>query len=125
MQAAAKLGILVSVNQVGSDSPSTGAPTVSSGDGTKEWQPAYSQEEKEQLHNLRATLVQSLEGYGCRSPMHYFYIYVSVARLCYILMVHTNLNVFLFFVHSQISFKYYATITAANLFDTGVCRCYH
>lgn len=68
MQAAAKLGILVSVNQVGSDSPSTGAPTVSSGDGTKEWQPAYSQEEKEQLHNLRATLVQSLEGYGSKFP---------------------------------------------------------
>ncbi|KAI3870009.1 hypothetical protein MKX03_002041 [Papaver bracteatum] len=68
MQAAAKLGISISVNQVGSDSPSTGAPTVSSGDGTKEWQPAYSQEEKEQLHNLRATLVQSLEGYGSKFP---------------------------------------------------------
>ncbi|KAI3986197.1 hypothetical protein MKX01_004341 [Papaver californicum] len=69
MQAAAKLGISISVNQVGSDSPSTGAPTISSGDGTKEWQPAYSQEEKEQLHNLRATLVQSLEGYGSKFPL--------------------------------------------------------
>ncbi|MCL7022770.1 hypothetical protein MKW94_010232 [Papaver nudicaule] len=68
MQAAAKLGISISVNQVGSDFPSTGAPNVSSGDGTKEWQPAYSQEEKEHLHNLRATLVQSLEGYGSRFP---------------------------------------------------------
>ncbi|KAI3916501.1 hypothetical protein MKW92_007572 [Papaver armeniacum] len=63
MHTAAKLGISISINKVGSDSP-----TVSSGDSTKEWQQTYSLEEKEKLHNLHAALVQSLECYGSKFP---------------------------------------------------------
>ncbi|OVA18116.1 Cytochrome B561-related [Macleaya cordata] len=68
MQAAAKLGISITVNQVGSDLLSSEAPTVSSVDGAKEWQPAFTLDEEGLLHQLRATLVQSLDAYGSKFP---------------------------------------------------------
>nr|DAD20743.1 TPA_asm: hypothetical protein HUJ06_022206 [Nelumbo nucifera] len=52
MQAASKLGISITVNKVGSDSPNTGAPTtVSPIDGSKEWQPTFTLDEDGLLHH--------------------------------------------------------------------------
>lgn len=59
---AAKLGISITINQVGSDLPTTGAPaTVSPIDRTKEWQPTFTLDDDGLLHQLRATLVQALD----------------------------------------------------------------
>ncbi|KAF8369578.1 hypothetical protein HHK36_032404 [Tetracentron sinense] len=70
MQTAARLGISITVNQVGSDSPSTGAPAIVFPiDGTKEWQPAYSLDEDGFLHQLRAALVQTLDASTPKYPL--------------------------------------------------------
>ncbi|XWS71318.1 hypothetical protein CRYUN_Cryun03dG0127900 [Craigia yunnanensis] len=62
MQAAAKLNISVTISQVGSDLPTNGSPATLSPPGRmKEWQPAFTLEEEELLHQLCATLVQALE----------------------------------------------------------------
>ncbi|KAI4334430.1 hypothetical protein L6164_019125 [Bauhinia variegata] len=62
MQAAAKLGVSITISEVGSDMPSTGTPaTVPAIDNTKEWQPALTLNEDGLLHQLRATLVQAIE----------------------------------------------------------------
>ncbi|KAF5728061.1 hypothetical protein HS088_TW21G00204 [Tripterygium wilfordii] len=62
MQAAAKLGISITISQVGSEiSPGGTAATVSSTDRTKEWQPAVNFDEDGVLHQLRATLSQALD----------------------------------------------------------------
>ncbi|XWS28424.1 hypothetical protein CRYUN_Cryun25bG0067600 [Craigia yunnanensis] len=62
MQAAAKLNILVTISQVGSDLPSNGSPaTLSPSDRMKEWLPTFTLEEEGLLHQLRTTLVQALE----------------------------------------------------------------
>ncbi|XP_021889794.1 transmembrane protein 209 [Carica papaya] len=62
MQAAAKLGVSITISQVGSSLPISGAPTTASPiDGSKEWQPAYSLDEDGLLHQLRATLVQAID----------------------------------------------------------------
>lgn len=65
MQAAAKLGIQITINQVGNDMPSTGTPaTVPTMDKTTDWQPALTLDE-DGLHQLRASLVQSIEASTC------------------------------------------------------------
>ncbi|KAK9706457.1 hypothetical protein RND81_07G126100 [Saponaria officinalis] len=61
MNAAAKLGVSVTVSPVGSDSTSGAAPTVSSVDCTKEWQPTFTPDEDSLLNQLRASVVQSLD----------------------------------------------------------------
>ncbi|XP_031256472.1 transmembrane protein 209-like [Pistacia vera] len=62
MNAAAKLGISITINPVGSDLPTSGSPaTVSPIDRTKEWQPAFTLDEDNLLHQLRASLVQTLD----------------------------------------------------------------
>ncbi|KAA8544015.1 hypothetical protein F0562_021808 [Nyssa sinensis] len=62
MKAAAKLGISIKVNQVGSGLPTTGASaTVSPIERTSEWQPAFTLDEDGLLHQLRTTLVQALD----------------------------------------------------------------
>lgn len=61
MQAAAKLGISVTVTSVGSNASDTGAFSMSSVDRAKEWQSALSQDEDGLLHQLRAYLVQALD----------------------------------------------------------------
>ncbi|GAV62067.1 CytochromB561_N domain-containing protein [Cephalotus follicularis] len=61
MQAAAKLGILVTINQVGSDITGGSSATVFPVDRTKDWQPAFTLDEDALLHQIRATLVQALE----------------------------------------------------------------
>ncbi|KAL5581210.1 hypothetical protein UlMin_013652 [Ulmus minor] len=60
MQSAAKLGISVTISQVGSDLPTSGTATVSSSDRSKEWQPALTLDEDGLLHQLRAALLQSI-----------------------------------------------------------------
>lgn len=73
MQAAAKLGISITINQVGSDLPTTGTPaTVSPIDRTKEWQPTFTLDEDGLLHQLRATLVQALD-VSLRKLLHHYY----------------------------------------------------
>ncbi|KAH9660923.1 cytochrome B561 amino-terminal protein [Citrus sinensis] len=62
MHSASKLGISISVSPVGSDLPTCGSPTaVSPIDRTKEWQPAFNLDEESLLHQLRASLVQTLD----------------------------------------------------------------
>lgn len=62
MQTALKLGVNVTVTQVGSDVPTNGtATTASPVDRTKGWQPSYSLDEDALLYQLRATLVQSID----------------------------------------------------------------
>lgn len=61
MQAAARLGISITISQIGSDSPTTGIPaTMSQIDRSKDWQPAFTLDEDEILHQLRATLLQAI-----------------------------------------------------------------
>lgn len=62
MHAAAKLGISITVNQVGNDMLSTGTPsTLPSIDKTQDWQPAVTLNEDGLLHQLHSTLVQAIE----------------------------------------------------------------
>lgn len=61
MQSAAKLGISITISQVGSELPSGGTATVSSMDRNKEWQPTVTLDEDGLLHQLRATLLQALD----------------------------------------------------------------
>lgn len=62
MQAAAKLGITVTISQIGSDAPSTGtAAAVPPVGSSTEWQPAFAVDEDGLLHQLRTTLVQTLD----------------------------------------------------------------
>lgn len=66
MQTAAKLGISISINQIGNDSPAIGTPTSAS--PNKEWQPLFTLDEDGILHQLRAGLVQSLDGSMSKLP---------------------------------------------------------
>ncbi|KAL2938240.1 hypothetical protein RDABS01_021689 [Bienertia sinuspersici] len=61
MQAAARLGISITVTSVGSDCSDSGAPAMSPVDRAKEWQPAFSPDEDGLLHQLRAYLVQAVD----------------------------------------------------------------
>ncbi|XP_010488210.1 PREDICTED: uncharacterized protein LOC104766090 [Camelina sativa] len=62
MQTASKLGLNVTVSQVGSDLPTNGtATTALPVDRTKGWQPSYSLDEDAILHQLRANLVQAID----------------------------------------------------------------
>lgn len=62
MQRASKLGLNVTVSQVGSDLPTNGtATTTLPVDRTKGWQPSYSLDEDAILHQLRANLVQAID----------------------------------------------------------------
>lgn len=68
MQAAAKLGISITISQVGSDTPSENAATVSSTD-RKEWQPTFSLDEDGLLSQFRATLLQALDASNLKLPL--------------------------------------------------------
>ncbi|XP_024026345.1 transmembrane protein 209 [Morus notabilis] len=61
MQAAAKLGISITISQVGSDLPASGTATLLPIDRSKEWQPTVTLDEDGLLHQLRATLIQALD----------------------------------------------------------------
>ncbi|XP_054793253.1 uncharacterized protein LOC129314853 [Prosopis cineraria] len=70
MQAASKLGISITINQVGNDMPSLGTPaTFSAIDKTKDWQPQLALNEDGHLHQLRSTLVQAIEGSTSKLPL--------------------------------------------------------
>ncbi|XP_074270038.1 uncharacterized protein LOC141593013 [Silene latifolia] len=70
MQAAARLGVSITVTPVGSDSSTVGAPTVSPVDCTKEWQPTFTPDEDALLNQLRASLMQSLDASMNRSSFN-------------------------------------------------------
>ncbi|KAK2968972.1 hypothetical protein RJ640_012426 [Escallonia rubra] len=70
MQAAAKLSISITINQVGSDSSSTGTTAaVSAIERTNDWQSTSTIDEEGLLHQLRTTLVQSLEASMPKVPL--------------------------------------------------------
>ncbi|KDP44094.1 hypothetical protein JCGZ_05561 [Jatropha curcas] len=69
MQAAAKLGISVTISQVGSDSSTSGTPATVSSIDMKEWQPAFTLDEDGLLHQLRATLMQALDSSMSKLPL--------------------------------------------------------
>ncbi|PON35303.1 Cytochrome B561-related [Parasponia andersonii] len=68
MQAAAKLGISITVSQVGSDLQTSGSATVSSADRSKEWQPTVTLDEDGLLHQLRVTLLQAIDASTSKLP---------------------------------------------------------
>ncbi|GLT37266.1 hypothetical protein SLA2020_115960 [Shorea laevis] len=70
MQAAAKLGISITISQVGSDVPTgeTSAAIAPTG-RMKEWQPILTHDEDGLLHQLRATLVQALDASMSKIPL--------------------------------------------------------
>lgn len=77
MQAAAKLGITITISQVGSETQSTGTTASASPIGrTNEWQPAFAVDEDALLHQLRSTLIQSLD--ACLSKLIYTFCFVSI-----------------------------------------------
>lgn len=60
MQAAAKLGISITITQVGSNVPDSGVPSAASSDNAaNEWQTTFTLDEDGVLHQLRATLIQA------------------------------------------------------------------
>ncbi|XP_065868127.1 uncharacterized protein [Euphorbia lathyris] len=61
MQAAAKLGISITISQVGNDSQTSGTPATVSSIDRNEWQPALTLDEAGLLQQLRATLLQALD----------------------------------------------------------------
>lgn len=61
MQAAAKLGISITLSRIGNGSSDVGAPTLSPMDRSKEWLPAFTPDEDALLHQLRAHLIQALD----------------------------------------------------------------
>ena len=70
MQAAAKLGISITISPVGNDMPSTGSPaTLPAIDKTQDWQPALTLNEDGLLHQLHSTLVQAIEASKCTSHL--------------------------------------------------------
>ncbi|CAH9109001.1 unnamed protein product [Cuscuta epithymum] len=63
MQAAAKLGITITVSQLGSETSGTGSTTASASAMSNEWQSSFTLDEDGLLHQLRANLVQTLDSY--------------------------------------------------------------
>ncbi|MCE3050383.1 hypothetical protein HAX54_047083 [Datura stramonium] len=61
MQAASKLGITITVSQVGNETPDTGTAAISTIERTNEWKPSFSVDEDGLLHQLRVTLVHTLD----------------------------------------------------------------
>lgn len=67
MQAAGKLGITITVSQVGNGAPDTGTAAISATERTNEWKPSFSADEDGVLHQLRVTLVQALDSFLLKS----------------------------------------------------------
>ncbi|PWA49077.1 Cytochrome B561-related protein [Artemisia annua] len=61
MEAAAKLGISVTISKVGIDSTAEATANVTSNERNNDWQPAYTLDEEGLLLQLRTTLVQTLD----------------------------------------------------------------
>lgn len=73
MEGAAKLGVSITVSQVGEVS---GTSTVSQIDRSKEWLPAYTLDEDGLLHQLRATLIQALDAAMRKYRPNCFYTFL-------------------------------------------------
>lgn len=104
MQAAAKLGISVTISQVGSDSPTGGTPASMSSVDRKEWQPAFALDEDGLLYQLRATLMQAIDAYMRKFVHHYFslsilYLYGSVLWVGFIIWIVDKHLCFLILPH--------------------------
>lgn len=70
MQAAASVGVSITVSQVGSDSVNTIPPVnVSPIDGSKDWQPTFTLDEDGFLHQLHAALMQARDGSISQLPL--------------------------------------------------------
>ncbi|KAL6967303.1 hypothetical protein U1Q18_033107 [Sarracenia purpurea var. burkii] len=70
MQAASRLGITITISQVGSGLQTIGTPaTVSPVERPNEWQPAFTLDEDSLLHQLRATLVQAVDASASKMPL--------------------------------------------------------
>lgn len=68
-EVAAKLGVSITISPVGD---STGSlPSVSSVDRTNEWQPTLTLDEDGLLHQLRATLMQSIDASTSKVFYHF------------------------------------------------------
>lgn len=68
MQAVAKLGVTITISQVGSETQGSGTTASVFPIGrTNEWQPAFAVDEDGFLHQLRTTLIQSLD--ACLSKL--------------------------------------------------------
>lgn len=82
MQAAAKLGISITISQLGSDSPTSGTPATVSAIDRQEWQPAFTLDEDGLLNQLRATLVQALDA-SFRKLHHHYLLFI----LCFLVVL--------------------------------------
>lgn len=74
MEKASKLGVSITVRQVGSDL-SSGTPVIMSPiDRTKEWQPTMTLDEDGILNQLRTTLLQSIDASTRMFLFHSFFL---------------------------------------------------
>lgn len=81
MQSAAKLGITITVSQVGSEISSAGTTTVCTPGMTNDWQSSFTHDEDGLLHQLRANLVQTLDSCMCKLVHLFFIFMVSIGLL--------------------------------------------
>lgn len=82
MQAAARIGISMTISQVGSDLHTAGIPTTMFPiNRTNDWQPAFTLDKDGVLHQLRATLVQAIDA-SFRTLFHplllIYFFYLSI-----------------------------------------------
>ncbi|KAM3302931.1 hypothetical protein P3S67_013961 [Capsicum chacoense] len=61
MLAAGKLGLTITVSQIGNGTPDTRTAAISTTEMTNEWKPSFSVDEDGLLHQLRLSLVQALD----------------------------------------------------------------
>lgn len=74
MEAAAKLGMAITISQIGSDAPAMPALSpVSTIERATEWKLSYAIDEDGLLHQLRSTLVQALDANMCK--LFFFLLY--------------------------------------------------
>ena len=70
MEAAAKLGISVTISKVGIDSTAEATANVTSNERNNDWQPAYTLDEEGLLLQLRTSLVQTLDSM-CKNLIYF------------------------------------------------------
>lgn len=128
MQAAAKLGITITISQVGNEAPDTGTAAISATERTNEWKPSFSVDEDGLLHQLRATLVQALD--SCmRNSLHLplrllvLHFIIQVVSHCWTCQCNNSeVSCRCFFVCSKDNFWRSSAILATELSDTYFTR---
>lgn len=125
MQAAAKLGVSITISQIGSDLPTTGTASVSSTDRTKEWQQTLTLDEDGVMHQVRATLLQYINASTCKLVFNYYHI--SFIILLEGFGMHCSLfDVILPIICSPAASSKSPTNPTAEFtgpYYAGVCRC--